>query len=307
MINLKGCYTALVTPMIEQDDADCSIDYDGFRRNVQLQISAGIAGLCPASTTGESPTLEDDEWEKLTAICVKEAANAKSQGKSISVVAATGSNNTAHTLEKTKRAKALGADAALIVIPYYNKPTDSGIVRHFEEAAKAELPLIIYDVPARTSRPLSAALISQLAQMPQVIGIKEASGDIALVEDVIAVSLALKKKDKDFAVLSGDDALSLPLIALGGCGLISVVSNLVPAQMAGLVSACLEGRNDEARAAYYYLLPLFKAAFIETNPIAIKRAMTLAGLPAGPTRLPLSPLSDENEKIIREELTRFRI
>ncbi|GHT94884.1 4-hydroxy-tetrahydrodipicolinate synthase [Spirochaetia bacterium] len=290
MIQLKGAFTALITPMKENGD----VDYDGFRRLVAFQLEAGINGLVPLGTTGETPTLDDNEEEKLIRIIIDEV-----KGR-VPVIIGTGSNSTKHMAGYTKRAKDLGADAALVVTPYYNKPNDEGLIRHFEAAAAVGIPVIIYNIASRTGRNISAPLIEGLAQIPGIIGVKEASGDLNQMGDIIRnVKLPAKASGRDFTVLSGDDGLTLPLAALGGDGIISVISNLVPAKVVALARACLTGDFETGRRLHYELLPLMKAAFIETNPIPIKAALTWAGLPAGPARLPLGPLSKASEAPLR--------
>jgi 4-hydroxy-tetrahydrodipicolinate synthase len=190
-----------------------------------------------------------------------------------------------------KRAKDLGADAALVVTPYYNKPNDSGLIKHFEAAAAVGLPVVIYNIVGRTGKNIPVQLMKQLAQIPGIIGVKEASGDVNQMGDIIReIALPGKAAGKPFVVLSGDDSLTLPLIALGGDGVVSVISNLIPKKIAALAKAGLEGKFEEARKLHYELLPFAKTAFIETNPVPIKAAMNWAGLPSGPTRLPLGPL-----------------
>jgi 4-hydroxy-tetrahydrodipicolinate synthase len=294
MIQLKGAFTALITPMKENGD----VDYDGFRRLVAFQLEEGIDGLVPLGTTGETPTLDDDEEEKLIRIVCDEV-----KGR-VPVIIGTGSNSTKHMAGYTKRAKDLGADAALVVTPYYNKPNDEGLIRHFEAAASVGIPVIIYNIASRTGRNISAPLIERLSRIPGIIGVKEASGDLNQMGDIIRnVKLPAQAAGRDFTVLSGDDGLTLPLIALGGDGCISVISNLVPAKVAALAQACLAGDFETGRRLHYELLPLIKAMFIETNPIPIKAALGFAGLPAGPVRLPLGPLSAANEGAIRAAMT----
>ncbi|MDR0601546.1 MAG: 4-hydroxy-tetrahydrodipicolinate synthase, partial [Treponema sp.] len=214
-----------------------------------------------------------------------------------------GSNSTFHMAGYVKRAKDLGADAALVVTPYYNKPNDSGIIKHFEKAAAAGLPVIIYNIASRTGRNIPTPLMEELARIPGIVGVKEASGDIIQMGDVIAkIAGPRKGTDNPFWVLSGDDSMTLPLAALGGDGIISVISNLLPKKVHELARACLDGRYEEARRIHYELLPFMKNAFIETNPVPVKAAMGWAGLPAGPVRLPLGPLSGANAEILRQSL-----
>jgi 4-hydroxy-tetrahydrodipicolinate synthase len=302
-IDFSGCWTALITPMNE----DGSLDYEGWRRLLRIQIEAKINGLVPIGTTGENPTLDEAEEDKLIAIAVEESA-AKNGQAQIPVMVGTGSNDTKHAVAYTKRAKDMGADACLVVTPYYNKPNDEGLYAHYSKVAEVGLPVILYNVPGRTSRLMSPALVERLSTIPGVVGVKEASGDISVITDIIQRCVIERDSSlHPFQVLSGDDALTLPVIALGGRGVVSVVSNLIPDKMVALTSACLKGDWKEGRRRFYELLPFFRSAFLEANPIPIKRAMTLAGLPAGPCRLPLGPLSEANEAIIRAELTRLRI
>ncbi|MDR1325340.1 MAG: 4-hydroxy-tetrahydrodipicolinate synthase [Treponema sp.] len=289
MLRLKGAFTALITPM--QDNGD--VDYEGFRRLVEFQLTAGIDGLVPLGTTGENPTLDEDEEDELIAIVVELA-----QGR-VPVIIGTGSNSTRHTVKYTQRAKDMGADAALVVTPYYNKPNDAGLLCHFKAAAEVGLPIIVYNIASRTGRNISAPLMQKLSLIPGIIGVKEASGDLNQMADIIAQN---RSTGREFTVLSGDDALTVPLLALGGDGVISVISNLVPAKVTALVKAGLSGDFVEARRLHYELLPLMKAAFVETNPIPIKAIMGMARLPAGPTRLPLGPLSLENRRLLQTTL-----
>ena len=283
---LKGAFTALITPMKDNGD----IDFDGWRRLIQFQLENGIDGLVPIGTTGETPTLDEAEEERLLEIVMKEA------GGRVPVIAGAGSNSTKHAVLYTKRAKDFGADAALVVTPYYNKPNDEGLLRHFEAVAAVGIPVIVYNIASRTGRNIPTPVMEQLAKMPNIAGVKEASGDINQMADVI--NTIKRPRNGAFTVLSGDDALTLPLLALGGDGVISVISNLVPARVAALVKAGLAGDFETARNIHYELLPLVKAAFIETNPVPIKRALLFAGLPAGPTRLPLGRMSALNEKTL---------
>ncbi|MDR1148498.1 MAG: 4-hydroxy-tetrahydrodipicolinate synthase [Spirochaetaceae bacterium] len=290
MRSFKGAFTALITPMKENGD----VDFDGFRRLVQFQIENGIDGLVPIGTTGETPALDEDEEERLIKIVIEETAGR------IPVIAGAGSNSTKHAVLYTKRAKDMGADAALVVTPYYNKPNDDGLIKHFEAVAEIGIPVIIYNIASRTGRNIPTPLMEKLARIPNIVGVKEASGDINQMGDVINTIKRPRKAPSEFTVLSGDDALTLPLLALGGDGVISVISNLLPAKTAALVKSCAAGDFETARKIHYELLPFTKAAFIETNPVPIKRALEFAGLPAGPTRLPLGRILDANEKIVRE-------
>jgi len=290
MTQFRGAFTALVTPMKESGE----VDYDGFRRFIEFQLEQGIDGIVPLGTTGEAPTLDEDEEEKLIEIAMKTA------GGKVPVIVGSGSNDTKHMVSYVERAKRHGADAALVVTPYYNKPNDDGLIRHFEAAAKVGIPIIVYNIASRTGRNIPTPLMKEIAKIPNIAGVKESSGDINQMGDVIR-EIAMTRKDK-FWVLSGDDGFILPLTALGGDGVISTISNLVPAKVKALTKAALEGKYDEARAIHHELIPFIKAAFIETNPVPIKQALTWAGLPAGPARLPMGKLSSASEAILKKAM-----
>jgi len=293
MNEFTGAYTALITPMKDSGE----IDYDGFRRLIQFQITEGIDGIVPLGTTGENPTLDDDEEDKLIEIAVKEAA-----GK-IKVIVGAGSNDTKHMIKYTERAKKMGADAALVVTPYYNKPNDDGMLHHFEAAAKVGIPIIVYNIASRTGKNISTPLMEKIAHFPNIAGVKESSGDLNQMGDVIKdIAMPRKNTSDKFYVLSGDDSFTLPLISMGGDGVISVISNLMPAKVKALVKSALDGDFEKARAIHYELLPFMKAAFIETNPVPIKKALSWVGLPAGPTRLPLGKLAPASEEILRKAI-----
>ena len=296
MKDLSGAYTALVTPMKENGD----VDYDGFRRLINFQLEQGIDGLVPLGTTGETPTLDEDEEERLIRIAVDEIKGA------VPLIIGSGSNDTRHMAMYTKRAKDLGADAALVVTPYYNKPNDDGLYRHFEAAAAIGIPIVVYNIASRTGRNIPTPLMEKIAAINGISGVKEASGDLNQMGDVLQ-SIALPRKGgaNPFYVLSGDDAFTLPLISLGGNGVISVISNLVPARVKALTKACLSGDFEEGRRIHFELLPLIKAAFIETNPIPIKAAMSWAGHTVGPARLPLGKLDSKNEAPLKAAMQKL--
>ncbi|MDR2094971.1 MAG: 4-hydroxy-tetrahydrodipicolinate synthase [Treponema sp.] len=298
MLKLRGAFTALITPMKDNGE----VDYDAWRKLINFQIDAGIDGLVPLGTTGETPTLDEDEEEKLIRIAVEEV-----KGR-VPLIIGTGSNSTRHMVLYTQRAKNLEADAALVVTPYYNKPNDEGLIRHFQAAAAVGLPVVVYNIAARTGRNISAPLMEKISRIPGIIGVKEASGDIVQIGDMINdVAEKRRAEGAPFSVLSGDDSFTLPLLALGGDGLISVVSNLVPDKVAALVRTGLSGNFEDARKLHYKLLPFMKAAFIETNPIPIKTAMTWAGLPGGSVRLPLGTLDPKNEAPLRTAMRQIGI
>jgi 4-hydroxy-tetrahydrodipicolinate synthase len=293
MTQFYGAFTALITPMKESGE----IDYDGFRRLIQFQITEGIDGIVPLGTTGENPTLDEDEEEKLIEIAVKEA------GGKIPVIVGAGSNDTRHMVSYVERAKKMGADAALVVTPYYNKPNDDGLLRHFEAAASVGIPIIVYNIASRTGRNIPTPLMKEIAKISGIAGVKESSGDLNQMGDVIReIAIPRKAEGGKFWVLSGDDFFTLPLTSMGGDGVISVISNLLPAKVKALVKSAFEGNYEKARELHYELLPFMKAAFVETNPVPIKQAMSWAGLPAGPARLPLGKLASAGEAVIKKAM-----
>ncbi|MCL2379998.1 MAG: 4-hydroxy-tetrahydrodipicolinate synthase [Treponema sp.] len=298
MKGLKGAITALITPMKENGD----VDFDGFKRLVNFQLEGGIDGIVPLGTTGEAPTLEEGEQEKLITIAVDQA-----KGK-VPVIIGTGSNSTARTVSYTKRAKDMGGDIAMVVTPYYNKPNDDGLVRHFQAAAAVGIPILVYNIASRTGRNIPTPLMEKIAAIPGVVAVKEASGDITQMTEVLgAIAFPRRAGDNPFSVLSGDDGFTFPLMAFGGDGVISVISNLVPAKVKALTKACLAGDFEEGRRIHFELLPFMKAAFIETNPVPIKQAMSWAGLPGGPTRLPLGRLDPKSEAPLKAAMEKIGV
>ncbi len=296
MLQLRGAFTAMVTPM----NPDGSVDYEGFRKNVLFQLEKGIDGLVPLGTTGETPTLAEDEEAKMIEIVIKEVRDwEKQKNKKVPVIIGAGSNNTLDAVRYCTRAKEMGADAALVVTPYYNKPSDEGIYRHFEAVSKVGIPIVVYNIAGRTGKNITTPTLVRIASLPNIVGVKEASGDI---NQMMAVIAQIKAKKPDFAVLSGDDGLTLPLVAVGGDGIVSVVSNLAPAEVTEMTQAALKGDMVRARELHYRLLPFFKAAFVDGNPTSIKYAMNFKGLPAGALRLPLVEVHDEAKKVIKDAL-----
>lgn len=282
-MKLEGVYTALVTPMTEKGD----VDEKALRKLVDLQIKGGVSGLVPIGTTGESPTLDGDECKRVIGIVAEQAAGR------VPVIAGAGSNCTSEAIDYTRDAKEVGASATLQVVPYYNKPTNEGILRHFRAIAdEVDLPLIVYNIQGRTGRNVDNATMLELAKHPNIIGVKEASGDLSQVMDL------LMRKPKDFAVLSGDDNLVFPIVGLGGTGVVSVASNLVPDRMSAFVKLMLSGKWDDARKMHFQLLPFFKSLFIETNPIPIKAAMAMKGLITESYRLPMCPMVPKNREAL---------
>jgi 4-hydroxy-tetrahydrodipicolinate synthase len=280
----KGVFTALVTPFKDNGD----VDETALRRLIDIQLEAGIHGLVPMGTTGESPTLNHDEHIDVIRMIVNHV-----NGK-VPIIAGTGSNCTREAVNLTKRAKDLGVSASLQVAPYYNKPTQEGFYRHFATIAdNVDLPLIVYNIPGRSGKNIENSTTLKLAEHPNIVGVKEASGSISQMMEIIM------SKPDSFIVLSGDDNLTYPLMALGGSGVVSVASNLVPNKMVAFCEAALRGDYETARKKHYELLPLFKAMFIETNPIPIKTALSLKGMMSETFRLPMCPMLPENkEKLI---------
>lgn len=279
-----GTFTALVTPF--QND---HLDEAAFQRLVEEQIEAGITGIVPVGTTGESPTLDHAEHARVIELAVKAA-----RGR-CKVIAGTGSNSTTEAISLTVEAEKLGADAALLVAPYYNKPSQEGVYRHYRKIAEAtKLPLILYSIPGRCGIEIGIETVVRLAKdCPNIVAIKEAGGT---VERVSALRAALPES---FQILSGDDSLTLPFMAVGGVGVISVASNLIPKEVGALVQHALAGRYEEAQRLHARLYPLFKDLFIEPNPVPIKAALALAGKMQPNVRLPLCEMSAANhEKLV---------
>ena len=279
-----GAYTALITPFRR----DGSVDYDRLRQLVELQVAGGIDGIVPVGTTGESPTVDVDEHLDIIRVVVETAA------RRVKVVAGTGANSTAEALELTGKARDLGADGTLQVTPYYNKPTQAGLVRHFAAVADLGLPVILYNVPGRAGCEIAISTIAELARHPHVVCVKEAAGSVDRVSRIKDVC--------DIGVLSGDDSLTLPMMAVGADGVISVASNVAPRPVADLVHAAAAGRWDEARALHARYFRLFTDIFLETNPIPIKAAMEMAGLGEAVYRLPLCEMGAEAREKLRATL-----
>jgi 4-hydroxy-tetrahydrodipicolinate synthase len=280
----SGCLVAMITPF-----RDGEIDEAALRGLVGFHLKNGTDGLVPCGTTGESVTMSEEELLRVVEIVVEEV-----DGR-IPVVAGTGTNSTAKSIKLTKAAQKLGADGALLVTPYYNKPTQQGLFLHYEAIARAtDLPLVLYNVPGRTSVNMLPETVARLARIPTIAGIKEASGSMDQVSQIVDSCRS------DFAVLSGDDSLTLPLLALGGVGVISVVGNIAPAAMSDLVRAFRAGDLARARDLHYQLFNLCRAMFIETNPIPVKTAAGILGLCSDEMRLPLCALSDGNRKKLEE-------
>ena len=296
MKKFRGAFTALVTPM----EADGNIDFAGLRSLVKMQLNAGIDGLVPLGTTAETPTLDETEEDKIIDAVFSEVRDfEKKSGKKIPIILGAGSNNTKDAVRYTERAKKAGADAALVVTPYYNKPSNEGIFRHFEAVSEIGIPIIVYNIQGRTGKNIDIPTLMRIAELPNIAGVKEASGNISQMIDVIA---SVKSSHPDFAVLSGDDGLTLALAACGGDGVVSVVSNIAPALIKEFTESALSDDFEKARQIYYRLLPLFKAAFIDGNPSSIKYAMSFKKIIKGGIRLPLTEVTDTAKKIIEDAL-----
>ncbi len=288
----EGVLPAVVTPFLS--DQQQSLDLEGLRSNIAALLAAGVHGIVPTGSTGESATLSFEEHEKVVEVVVEAA------GGRVPVLAGTGSNNTAEALRFTAAAKEIGADGALLISPYYNKPNRAGLVRHFTKLADLDIPTVLYNVPGRTGQNLAPDLVVELAAHPNIVGIKEASGNVAQVSQIIEGTL-----DEEFTVISGDDNLTLPILALGGGGVISVAANVEPVRMVRLYEAYEAGDWTTALELHYELSPLFRALFIETNPIPVKTAVGLRGMAAGPVRLPLAELEPKNVETLAEVLGRY--
>jgi len=275
MAQFRGSMVALVTPL-----KGGAVDEAALRELARWQLAQGTHGLVPCGTTGEGATLTAQEQDRVIRICVEEA-----RGKA-KVIAGCGTNSTRTTVENVQRAREAGADAALVVTPYYNKPTPEGLFRHFEAAAK-HLPVVMYNVPSRTSLDMLPDAIARCAKIPGVVGVKEASGNVVRIAEILSLGVP-----DDFSILSGDDMFTLPTLASGGHGIISVVANVAPADMAGLCNAFFKGDLRGAQAAQVRFAPLVKALFVETNPLPVKHALHKMGRIGPELRLPLTPISE---------------
>lgn len=288
-MKLQGTITALVTPFKGQ-----KLDEEGLIANIRHQISNRVDGILVLGSTGEVSTLSPDEQERVIKIAVNEA-----KGK-LPVWVGTGSYCTKTTIEKTQKAHSLGADVALVVTPYYNRPTQEGLYRHYEAISKAvQIPIMLYNIPGRCGTNIEMETLLKIAQLPNIIGVKESSGSIQQAGEFIH---HIAMKHPHFHVFSGDDAFTLPMMSLGAVGIISVVSNLIPAPIVKLVNAALKGDFLSARELHHRLLPLYNVAFVETNPVPIKTAMNLCGMAAGECRLPLYELSSKSLALLKQRL-----
>jgi 4-hydroxy-tetrahydrodipicolinate synthase len=286
---LKGAITAIVTPF-----KNGQLDEEAYRQLIERQIEGGIHGLVPCGTTGESPTLSHAEHKRVVEICLDQVK------KRVPVIAGAGSNSTAESLELTKHAQAAGADYALMITPYYNKPTQEGLYQHYKTVTDAtKIPIVVYNVPGRTSVNLLPETMARLAQIPNIVGLKDATGD--LKQGAKTLELCGDK----ITVLSGDDFTTLPLMCVGGLGVISVVSNVVPGDMAGMCNAFFKGDLEGAKKLHYKMWPLIEAMFLETNPVPVKAAMKMLGKITGEVRQPLCLMSAANEEKLRSVMQKY--
>jgi len=284
-----GSLVALITPF-----KDGKVDEPKLRELVEFQIANGTDGLVPVGTTGEAVTLSEEEYVRVIRIVVETAAGR------VPVIAGTGTNDTAKVIQHNRQAKEAGADAVLVVTPYYNKPTQEGLYRHYEAiASHTDLPIVMYNVPGRTSVNILPETVARLARLDNIVGIKEASGSMDQVSAIIAAC------GPAFDVLSGDDSLTLPILALGGKGIISVVANVTPQPVAEMVDAFVAGDLERARSLHYRLFDLCRAMFIETNPIPVKTAAAMLGLCSAELRLPLCAMSEANVAKLRQAMIAF--
>jgi 4-hydroxy-tetrahydrodipicolinate synthase len=287
----EGVMPALITPFTQDD----RIDREGLQRNIAFVEEGGVVGIVPCGTTGESATLSALEHEEVIDIAV-ECSN-------VPVIAGTGSNNTGEALQFTKHAADAGVDGVLLISPYYNKPNPAGLLAHFKKIAEAvDIPMILYNIPSRTGQDMPVEVIAELAKVANIVGIKEASGNLAKVSQILETTV-----DEDFTIISGEDGLTLPILSVGGKGVISVAANIVPDKMVKMVNSALAGDYETARKVHFEIAPLIRALFLETNPIPVKKAAELIGLAGGSVRLPLAPLSEANAGKLEEELRKLGV
>jgi len=288
-VNIEGVYPALITPFTKDDE----VDEDGLRRLVEHAIEGGVAGIVPCGTTGESATISHDEHKRVVEVVV--------DCSTVPVIAGSGSNNTKEAIVLTKYAEDVGADACLVITPYYNKPNVKGLKEHFKLVGDAvDIPLIAYNIPSRTGQNVNAETMVELAaEVENLKGVKEASGDLKQIGTIIMLAA---EQGLDFTVVAGDDFLTLPIMSLGGKGVISVAANIAPKPMSEMVNAMLNGEIEKAKEINLRLYPMFESMFLETNPIPVKKAADMMGLPAGHVRLPLGALSASNEEKLKAVL-----
>ena len=285
----KGSYVALATPF-----KNGKVDEKVFRKLIEWHIDEGTDGIVPCGCTGEAATLSHDEQKRLMKISVETVAGR------VPVVAGTGSNCTDEAIELTLHAKKAGCDGALIITPYYNKPTPEGQYRHYEAIAKkADIPIMLYNVPSRTGISLLPSTVARLSKVENIVAIKEAAGSVQQVADIISLC--------DIAVLSGDDSMTLPFMSVGATGVVSVAANVVPSKVHDLVQTFMDGKLGESRKIHYELAEMFKALFIETNPLPVKTAMAMMGLLGEEWRMPLCEMTKENKAKLREVMRKYKL
>jgi 4-hydroxy-tetrahydrodipicolinate synthase len=289
MLELQGSMVAIVTPF-----ADGKVDYDAMGRLINFQIAGGTQGIVPCGTTGESPTLSHIEHGEVIDFTVKQVAGR------VPVIAGTGSNSTAEAIRLTQRAKDVGADACLIVNPYYNKPTQQGMFDHIQQIGEVDLPIVLYNIPGRTSVEMTpATIIRMYNEIDMVFAVKEATGKLDIASEIAAAC--------DITILSGDDSLTLPLSSVGATGVVSVLANILPAEIRQFCDAIAADDITSAREMHLKLFKLFKGMFVETNPIPIKAALAMAGMIRNELRLPMSPLSEEHRQPLALLLGQFGV
>ena len=289
-MELKGIYTALITPF-----KNGALDEEGLARLIKFQLQGGVDGIVPCGTTGEASTLSYEEHERVIELTVK-FVNGK-----VPVIAGTGSNSTHETVELTAKAKKLGSDLSLLVAPYYNRPTQEGLYSHFKKVAEeVDIPIVLYNIPTRTGVNMLPELVARLAEIPNIVAIKEASGSLQQVADIYRLTKGR------FTILSGDDNIFLPMMVLGARGVISVLSNILPQKLKMLSKAFLDEKDiEKARALHMELMPLFQAMFVEVNPVPVKESLYYMGLVEKELRLPLVPLTDKNREYLKTVLKEF--
>ena len=290
MSKFRGAFVAIVTPFI-----DGRLDEQGLQDLIEFQIGNGTHGIVPCGTTGESATMSHAEHHRVVELTVKTVAGR------VPVLAGTGSNSTSESIELTRAAKEAGADGALMITPYYNKPSQEGLYQHFKAVAEAvDIPIILYNVPSRTAVNMLPETVARCAQIANIVGVKEATADLNQISQVIRIC------PKDFALMSGDDFTSMPTVMIGGTGVISVTSNVAPREMAAMMDAALAGDLARAKELHYQLLPLMQAMFIDTNPVPAKTALAMMGkIKSGLPRLPLYKMNEGNEEKLKQALTAY--
>ncbi len=291
-MDFKGCYVAIITPF----DQNGEIDEEALRKHVNFLVEKGVAGIVPCGTTGESATLSWEEHNRVIDIVINEV-----NGR-VKIIAGAGSNNTAESISAARHAQKSGADAILCITPYYNRPTQEGLYQHYKSiASNVDIPIVVYNVPGRTGTNLLPETLERLCEIPSIVAVKEASGNVGQISQIHS-----RCKDR-LQILSGDDALTLPILSVGGIGVISVVANIVPEKMCNLIDAFFAGNFSLALKIHEELLPLNAAMFLETNPIPVKTAMNIMGLSGGTFRLPLVSMNESNKKELINVLKKYNL